>query len=173
MKVREGLWRVARAAPQGVGTSPWDTIRIARCRWPAEAAFVCAKDVGDSTNQVAGINAIAAIRSAGGWFVAGRRPSGNNSDGGGQKFDSSTRPRNNAGGLAGSRKVAKSLRRQPHHRSRRRKARGHAAEKIRRLFVIGRDAMSLAGILAAARLAIAATTAGERCGGYVTESAST
>jgi hypothetical protein len=171
MKVPEGLWRVFSGGPAGSNCLPWDIVRIAhpRCHWPAGCAFACARDAGGSTIRGVGISGIVASRSAGGWSAAGRRPSGNSNDAGGQTFGSNTRPRNNAGGLAG--RVYKSLRRQPWFPWRK-SARGHAAERTWQLFVTGRDATRRAGNPAAAQLVTVGTIAGGPCGELATGNAS-
>ena len=88
MKVPEGLWRVSRAAPREKAL-PWDTVSIAHRTLPlASRGRVCCEGMrAGLPSRAVGINGIAAIWSAGGWFAAGRRPSGNSSDAGGRRFE--------------------------------------------------------------------------------------
>jgi len=125
-------------------------------------AFVCARAADMSTSRDVGISGIVRTRSVGSWFVGGRTRSDNNSVASGLRCVRNKRQPNGNGENGGVRTgrilhPANLLRPKV---SRRRGARGHAAENI---FAIGRVATNRFPRAVARRPGIAAVPVVRRC----------
>lgn len=143
-------------------------VRRVNCAGP-----VCARDATGGSCRAGGINCTAWMPNVSGCCGAGRPPSVNNDGAAELKCVSSGRRRRNSGGRkrdglnpAGLRRIPR--RRRPSHPT----ARGHAAKKDSRPFVIALAAMSRPARMAPVRGGTAAPPAGKRCGGSAIASAS-